>query len=100
MASNYDHVAALLQNKAVDIFATDIFGSTPLHCACQGGNKGIVELLIQESAKSASHKNDAHSQINPTDTLEVSIVSAIIIIIIHVEYTTWYCLYKRIYRNS
>ena len=65
--NNSDQVAALLHDKTVDISAPDEDGSTPLHCACQGGNKEIVELLIEERANrldSASHENDADSRIN------------------------------------
>uniref|UniRef100_A0A1X7SM76 Uncharacterized protein n=1 Tax=Amphimedon queenslandica TaxID=400682 RepID=A0A1X7SM76_AMPQE len=66
LMDNSDLVAKLLQDKAMDISATDKNGSTPLHYACQGGNKKIVELLIQERTNrltSALHENDAHSQI-------------------------------------
>ena len=46
---NYEEVHKLLCNDA-SIFATDNDGCTPLHCACEGGDKRIVELLIQKSA--------------------------------------------------
>ena len=56
MDSNYDDVVAeLLDNKAVDINATDNDGRTPLHYACEGSDKRIVELLILKSADCLTH---------------------------------------------
>ena len=47
----------MLHNEEVDINATDKGGFTPLHCACEGGDKRIriVELLILKSAGCLTH---------------------------------------------
>ncbi|XP_019854452.1 PREDICTED: ankyrin repeat domain-containing protein 17-like isoform X2 [Amphimedon queenslandica] len=66
LMNNSDKVAKLLQDKTVDISATDENNSTPLHCACQAGHTEIVELLIKERANrltSSLHENDADSKI-------------------------------------
>ena len=108
LMNNSDLVAELLQDKTTDISATDKNGSTPLHYACQGGNKEIVELLILTANRltSALHENDQiKSYFNLTDNHKVS---SYYIFLFHyydyyyyyVEYTTWFGLYKRTYRNS
>ena len=78
MDSDYDKVAELLHDEAVNISATDKGGRTPLHYACSVGNERIVGRLIQESVNCigpALHGNDTHSQIkhfiNLTDNSEV-----------------------------
>ena len=56
MDGNYDDVVAeLLDNEAVDINATDKGGCTPLHFACEGGDKRIVEFLILKSVDCLTH---------------------------------------------
>ena len=89
MDSDYDEVAELLHDEAVNISATDKDGRTPLHHACSMGNERIVGCLIEESANCvgpALHGNDAHSQIkhfiNLTDDSKVRNIVLIITIII------------------
>ena len=45
----------MLHNEAVDINATDRYRRTPLHYACEGSDKRIVELLILKSVGCLTH---------------------------------------------
>ena len=67
---NYEEVYKLLCNGA-SIFATDNDGCTPLHCACEGGDKRIVELLIQKSADGLKVPISNEQFINCTDDNKV-----------------------------
>lgn len=96
--NNPDQVAELLKDKTVDISAPDKNNSTPLHHACQAGNKRIVELLIEERAnrlKSALHENDAQikSYYSLTDNHKVRDI-----VISCSCYYHYYILLCRIYR--